>query len=484
MTPARVAPYIAGALVLVALTIGARAQHIGIDEGVYAFVTRAWVQDGVPPYQGPIENKTPGIYYVYAVSQAVFGSTYGVARLLAVASMLGCCLALHRIGRRLYGDTAGLVAMLIGGLALSSRNVRGRETAMTESFMVCFTTLAVLAVLTAALRTSGPRWRWMFAAGLALGVGIAFKQIALVTGPTLGVFAWAATPSERRGVRGWILDMLLVSGGVGLATVASLVPLWLAGVSFGEYWQGAWLLLLDHGSMVHGWSARLAYLRERFVYPTSTLAVLFAVFLACRRALVARGVPCGAIAAWVALDWIGVSAAGSYLPHQFKQVIPVLSLTAGIVIGLGLATIRRRSVLLERVAMGALLAVLVASGPWQSTRRLLTGQGLLRVHGPMVDVGEWVRDHTQPGDYVYTWVIGGIVQTLSDRPSPSRYFNPHFVSSAGARQQILRDLERHPPRMIVVGGRTPPWLADDVETAYRLVRQRSWIRVYERRTAP
>jgi hypothetical protein len=109
----------------------------------------------------------------------------------------------------------------------------------------------------------------------------------------------------------------------------------------------------------------------------------------------------------------------------------------------------------------------------------LAGEGPQRAYGHYVDAGEWVRDHTRPGDHVFTFVYGGIVQALSERRSSSRYFNRHFVSTPAAIEEVRRDLEARPPRLIVVEGTPPPWLRPAL-AGYRPVRQFDRLSIHER----
>jgi hypothetical protein len=472
---------VTGALVVLALLVAARDKQIGIDEAIWTYVARVWVEDGVPPYQGPVENKPPGIFYVFALSQALTGPGYMVPRLLAVAAIAGCCLALYGIGRRLGDRLTGSMAALVCGLAMASQAVRGREPAMTESYMVGCTALAILLVVMAAPRAPRAR-RWpMLAAGLALGGGLAFKQVAGASALAVAALAWMLTPSGDRRVARWGADMMLAVAGALLATAISLAPLLVAGVSLAEYWQGAWLLLFDPGSGLTGLGPRLQRLWGKMAHPLSTLTVLFGAFLLCRRPLVARNVAWGAIAVWSAFEWLGVSASGYFFAHQFRQVVPVLSLAAGVLASLAVSALGRWR-LGPTTAPGVMVAlVALAMIPQQPVLDVVTGRAPRPAYAPHGEVGAWVRDHTRPGDLVFPVVFGGIVQAVSERRSPSRYFNDHFLKTPAARAEALGDLARRPPRMIVVEGGPPDWLAG-VLADYRPVHRQERFTVFERRS--
>jgi hypothetical protein len=101
-----------------------------------------------------------------------------------------------------------------------------------------------------------------------------------------------------------------------------------------------------------------------------------------------------------------------------------------------------------------------------------------------LEVAAWVREHSAPGDYVFTFVGGGIVPGASERQSPSRYFNMHFLYARDAIEEVQRDLEARPPRFVVAGQRGPRWLRAYLDQCCHVVRgtERGLV-VYERRAA-
>ena len=47
---------------------------LNYDEYLWSYIGRIWNRNGIPPYIGAVENKTPGIFIVYAVSDFLFES--------------------------------------------------------------------------------------------------------------------------------------------------------------------------------------------------------------------------------------------------------------------------------------------------------------------------------------------------------------------------------------------------------------------------
>jgi predicted membrane-bound dolichyl-phosphate-mannose-protein mannosyltransferase len=153
------------------------ADRFHADEALYA----GWalrIPDGDPLLLDVPVDKPPLYLYTLAGSLIAFGRSEFAARLPGLASsMLGIAL-LYRLGRRLYGTPAGLLAALF--LALSPFDLLFARTAFTDSMLVMW----MLAALWAA--AAGRR----FLAGIALGLAFATKQHALLAIPLAIALGW------------------------------------------------------------------------------------------------------------------------------------------------------------------------------------------------------------------------------------------------------------------------------------------------------
>jgi len=437
----------------------------------------------VPPYQGPIENKTPGIFYLFALSYRFFGLDPWPPRLAGIAAMLVGCLALAALGRRLFDATAGLVAALVAGLVFASRVVDGPEAAMTESFAVAWALLGLWQV-ERATAGDGTRGRRMLLAGLLLGLAIAFKQIAVVTGLVLALWAWARTPDGERTPARWAADMAVMGVGVVIATAASLLPLLAAGVGPVDYVQGAWLILLDPGSARWTVAERAVRFWARFEHPLSSLLVAAGAFVLLRRRLPVDAGPARLLLAWIAIDLAGVCASGNFYGHHFKQVVPPAALAAGVLASAGVRALASRPRPGRWLAPALLAAIALALFPQKPLAGLIQGRSTATRYEPQIRAGEWVRDRTGAGDFVFTYVWGGLPQAIAGRRSSSRHFNRNFLTTPGAARALQEDVRRHPPRMIVVDDDPPCWFQRHVRSCCRLVlASTAGYTIYERHPA-
>ena len=95
------------------------------DEGIFHYAGWLWVHKGLPPYVGVVENKGPAIFIVNAISNVLFGVNIWFTRLLGCLFLVGTSWLLYLIGRRLAGKTAGTLAMITFGLAMSWASMNG-----------------------------------------------------------------------------------------------------------------------------------------------------------------------------------------------------------------------------------------------------------------------------------------------------------------------------------------------------------------------
>src|SRR5262249_14850244 len=87
----------------------------GRDQGIYAVVGDRILHGG-PPYLGTWAFKPPGIFFVYAASQLLFGRAPSAIRYLEAASFILVCVAFVVLSTRHIADErAGIFA---GALAL------------------------------------------------------------------------------------------------------------------------------------------------------------------------------------------------------------------------------------------------------------------------------------------------------------------------------------------------------------------------------
>ena len=107
------------------------------DEGEYAYAGQLILQ-GIPPYKLAYNMKLPGTYFADALGMAVFGQTIpGVHLTLLVANSL-TIIFVFLLGRKLFGDVAGVVACISYAI-MTSKSGGGWSGGGCQSFrgVVC-----------------------------------------------------------------------------------------------------------------------------------------------------------------------------------------------------------------------------------------------------------------------------------------------------------------------------------------------------------
>src|SRR5487761_995761 len=106
------------------------------DEAIYGSIAALMNLGGRLYAEGGVDNKPPGIFWVYAATFRVAGTYQMTAvHVVGLIVMLATCWLLFCIGRSLYGVRAGLLAALIYGVFTAAGNPR-LLAANTEIFMM------------------------------------------------------------------------------------------------------------------------------------------------------------------------------------------------------------------------------------------------------------------------------------------------------------------------------------------------------------
>jgi hypothetical protein len=153
------------------------------DEGEYAYAGQLILQ-GIPPYELACNLKLPGTYYAYAVGMAIFGQTVsGIHLTLIVVNSL-IIVFVFLLGRKLFGDEAGLVAGASYAAMSVSPAVLG--LAAHANFFVILFALPATLLLWQAIKSNSKIT--LFFAALLYGLAFVMKQ----QGIWFGVFGGLA----------------------------------------------------------------------------------------------------------------------------------------------------------------------------------------------------------------------------------------------------------------------------------------------------
>jgi len=376
------------------------------DEAVYGSIAALMNLGGALYADGGVDNKPPGIFWVYSVTFRVFGM-YEMTAIHAVAllAIAATCLLLFVIGRQVAGERAGLLAALFYGVLTGAGNPR-LLAANTEAFMM----LPLAASFLLMLRR---RWLW---SGLLLTAAGAFRQSAAIDVLLIPMAVYYLEPQgSRRRALG------LFAGGlvVGLVAGAGLVAL--TG-SLSGFWH--WTVGILGGYASANWTLDVIWSRAKdsLIPFLLDMAVLWVAAIAWAVRWARLDSMHRLIVSWLVVSAAGSLAGGHLSWHYFIQVMGPLALLSGFAIDGALRTRYRK-----QVAAIAAIGVAVPALAWGAYD--ISADPLTYDWSPPIAqhqlVADYVRAHTRSTDRVFVWGDWPALYVESDRVMASRF--PGFL---------------------------------------------------------
>ncbi|HEY0603663.1 MAG TPA: glycosyltransferase family 39 protein [Herpetosiphonaceae bacterium] len=446
---------LAGVLILsLLLRLPGFALPLERDEGAYAYVAWSWLHGGLP-YRDAFDHKPPLVYLLY-MPPLLFGAPSALAiRAWATLLFLVDMALVFAIGRRVWSRGAGLLAALIFGVAGSAFDLQGLVLNTDQALV-----LPALIALWCAIRLhETQRIRFAIGAGAALAATVLIKPVGVVLLPALLLACERNVRSIGRVYGGAALGAAVV--GVPIAGYFALRGGW-SDLVFGVLTynrlyasesQDRWLL----GPLVDMFAAFVPLL----------LVAIGGVALLPGRSDSAH-TPANKRAGWLITTWCAallLAAIGSlraYI-HYYYPILPFLALLAAPCllrlrrIDVGSDPLRRGANQLAALLLAALLLL-----PFARQNLSLLGttaeQQAVRLYG---DVGrhyfaqaplvaEYVRERTQPEDYIYIFAAEPEVYLLSERRAANRYIYDYPLGLVpGAADELRQDLAARPPKLVI-----------------------------------
>ena len=411
------------------------------DEAIYGSIA-ALMNLGDPLYaQGGVDNKPPGIFWVYAITFRVFG-TYQMTAVHVVALLViaATCFLIFLLGRHLAGTRAGILAAIFYGVMTAAGNPR-LLAANTEAFMMLPLTASLLLML---------RRHWVWS-GLLLAAAGAFRQSAAVD---LLLLPLAVVYLEPRESRLRAAALFVGGGAAGLLVGALLIAL--TG-SLSGFWHWTVGILTQYASS--NWAFAWSRARDSVVPFVVDMAVLWVAAIAWTLRWKKLDSGQRLIVAWLVVSILGSLAGGHLSWHYFIQVMGPLALLSALAVDAALRTPLRK-----QVAWIVAIGVAVPAFGWAAYN--VFADPLTYDFSPPVPqhehVAAYIRTHTGPGDRVFVWGDWPALYVESDRLMASRF--PGFLrgfargsnlppnnwdTSPDVWPELKSDLEHNPPVLIV-----------------------------------
>lgn len=450
----------------------------GRDQGIYAVVGDGLLH-GKMPYRDLWDFKPPGIYFIYALAQALFGKSMVSPRWLEVFGLILTVVGFRRLGEVFFGSRA--VGLLGGAMAaLTHAELEFWHTGQPEAF-AGFLTVGALVLLVAEVERKRRPLIW-------IGVGVCFG-ICFLLKPHLGGGALvcaahlARTEFAERGSVKRAATSVCVLGAATLLPVVLCIGWFAIRGAFGDL---RWTLFdFAPGYTMISWHGHTApemfYMAiEEGLFRFSALAavgVIAALILTPmhgreREALfLVFGV--------MSVHFAGIAMQAKFFQYHFSATLPLVCFIGG----LGIYKLWRRFLVggtLGVTVFGAfvIIAVLarcavndVPKGFWArcgarieylfsmaSTSRDQLDRDLYYVSDYNLDADRRVAfelaQRTRPDAKVFVWGFEPAIYWLSDRAPASRFIYdvPQRTSweSERPRRTLIAELEAKQPAFIVV----------------------------------
>jgi 4-amino-4-deoxy-L-arabinose transferase-like glycosyltransferase len=467
------------------------------DEAIYSSIAALMNAGGALYSNGGVDNKPPGIFWVYAATFRIFGTYQMTAiHIVALLFIAATCLLLLLIGRRLSSSRAGLLAAVLYGV-LTAQGNPGLQAANAEVLMMLPLVASVLVMLQR-------RWMW---SGALLVAAIAFKQVAAANLLLVPAGIILLEP-ERARLRAAIrfaagLAAALLLGAAILELTSSLTGFW--------HWTVASL----YGFAAMNWKPDQLWFRVRYSLPyfIGGTAVIWAAAIAFATRWRGLQVAERVVLVWLAVSAVGSVAGGHLFYHYFVQVMGPLALVGGIAIDWALGSSQHapgKYFLGPRwIAAAIVVGVAVPTVAWGAYD--VNADPLTYDVAPPVpqhaQVAAYIKANSRLEDRIFVWGDSPNLYVESDRLMASRFpgFLRGFARGSGLPPnnwdtapdvwaELQADLARNPPALIVdtaAAGwsdfamypmRNYPVLQDLVTTKYHLVAVVDGVAIYAHNT--
>lgn len=445
---------------------------LGPDQGTFAVIGQNILKGGAP-YVDSWDVKPPLIYYVYALSMAVFGETSTALRIIDIILIVPIALCLYWVGRRAANERVGFWAMVI----FATMYFRSSFWTLTQNDGIAILPMALAVIFAIKANDVLPGSRhsigYAFGAGVFAAITLWFKYpfIAFVLALTL-YRLWqlrgkSYSPIKKEGlsftIGGILLSLIFLSY---LALIDGLDE-FLRNI---EATSGYASLNHDAGTAV---SIILDAARSqlRNWYWMIWLVPLWPFFVMREKEF---------NAAWMAiLFWFGGTLLSMLIQlrgyeYHWLPMLPSLALIAADSLDRILVFTTKRIfnqrrklayTVISTVGVAGLLG-LISVATWEDTYRYIFGDqsrteyyqqfrfGDSFLASESQEVSDYISDRASDDNHLYIWGFRPEVYFMSDLYSPTRFFNNHPLAATWSRtewqNEAMLDIQSAQPFYVLV----------------------------------
>src|ERR1700744_6802637 len=101
---------------------------LSFDEAMWHYIGRNWFRNGLVPYTGGVDNKSPIFYAIFGLSDKLFGVNYWFPRVLGTACETVGIFYIYKIALKIAGRNAAILAMSFYGFFIFCYGAEWRYT--------------------------------------------------------------------------------------------------------------------------------------------------------------------------------------------------------------------------------------------------------------------------------------------------------------------------------------------------------------------
>lgn len=403
------------------------------EEAMWHYIGRNWFRNGLIPYSGGVDNKSPLIFSVFGVSDTLFGVNYWFPRLLGIAVQSTGVYFLFKIAEERLGRQGGLITAAVYGLSLTWHATGGKYVSFTETYAVTCTLISIYLVFR---QMNGGK---DFVAGLFAGVALWFRIASVFSLPMICIYL---VRSKRK-------RMFPFIGGLFAAVIFIGIVFSTTGIAMKEFLFYGFTDNFGSGSPTDhtaGWKMQ-AFSNGFFL----SELVLFYPFLFLYWFINKK---IDFLTGWLIFELAGIVLIGIYASNHFKVILPPLSLMTGY------AILQLRNQLPVRKIFAGICILFFPKTfePFWGIKKFfkepVCNSDLICVNPSAGNeyakkiLGLWIKEHTTENEKIFIAGMGAQVQVYSERISPSIYFNA--TKTEYGEKRLTIDLSNKKPVMALI----------------------------------
>jgi hypothetical protein len=469
---------LAAALTILACLVLIATYPWGRDQSIYGVVGHGLLHQQVP-YRDLWDFKPPGIFFVYAAAEALFGQSMSAIRTLEALGLAGTVLCMVLLAKRLQGSSlAGWCAGAIA--ALSQMLLDFWHTAQPETFGGMLT-VAALAIVVPGEQRRTSSFRAFMSGALLGAAGLMKPQLA----GGLIVFGAYLLRQSSENARLERLRPLIALGGGWLTPVVACAAYFVAHGAWSDFWWTMHDFLPGYTAL--GWHSDNSPL-SMFHYALVEALTKFSAYI-----------PIGVAAIWllpsahsreqegvflilglVVFHAVGIAMQAKFFEYHYGATIPLLALIAAMGWAkLWWSAVVRGPIFVTLFSLAVLFAGLISFGArdlpgtaWQRARlrwNLMTHRFDPSARDPLDDaiakvagfdlhadrdVAKWMKGQTGPDDTVLVWGFEPSVYWFAQRKPATRFIYNVAQRTAWqqqkARRWFMNDVRKNKPVVVAV----------------------------------